>query len=171
MSYPASLGLLLIRGIVGFVMVYHGAQKLFAQKFGAFGNFGGFGGGGMKGFIEHVPDLGIPGVPKEALAWAAAVAEFGGGILLMVGLATRLAAIPIAITMGVAVFKVHGAQVFSGPGGIEFPLTLMLVAIGLVCTGPGRFALDSLFRRSKAPEAFPERKRSDAGAAGGKPKR
>lgn len=170
MSFPASFGLLLIRGIVGFVMFYHGAQKLFSQKFGAFGDFGGFGGGGMKGFIEHTPDLGIPGVPKEALAWAAAVAEFGGGILLMLGLATRLVAIPIAFTMGVAVFKVH-SQAFSGPGGMEFALTLMLVAIGLVFTGPGRFALDSLFRRSRPPETFPEKRRSDAGPSAARNKR
>jgi len=152
MSYPASFGLLLIRGIVGYVMFHHGAAKLFTQKIGWLG------GGGMQGFIPHVPDLGIPGVSQETLAYAAALAEFGGGILLMLGLATRLAAIPVAVTMGVAVFKVHWGT-FSGPGGMEFPLTLMLVALGLVFTGPGKFAVDALFRRPKAPKPSSEKKK------------
>lgn len=154
MSYPASFGLLLIRGILGYVMFYHGAAKLFSQKIGWFG------GGGMQGFIQHLPDLGIPGVPREALAYAAAIAEFGGGLLLMLGFATRIAAIPVAITMGVAAFKVHGNAFSLQHGGMEFALTLMLVAVGLIFTGPGRFSVDALFRRrSKPAKASSEKKK------------
>lgn len=142
MSCTASFGLLLIRGIVGYVMVYHGAQKL----------FGWFDGPGMETFISHLPDLGIPNVPPKYLAYAAAGSEFGGGILLMIGFLTRLAAIPVAFTMGVAAFKVHGhafALSAKPVPGMEFALTLMVVAIGLIFTGPGRFAIDALFRRRK----------------------
>jgi putative oxidoreductase len=142
MSYPASLGLLLIRGMVGYVMFYHGAGKL----------FGWFDGPGMEGFIAHVPDLGVPNIPPKYLAYAAAGSEFGGGILLMIGFLTRLAAIPVAFTMGVAAFKVHG-HAFSLAAkpvpGMEFALTLMVIAIGLIFTGPGWFAIDALFRRRK----------------------
>lgn len=154
MTYPASLGMLLIRGIVGFVMFYHGAQKLFPEKY-----FNFIGGGGMENFIPHVPDLGIPGIPPEALAYTAAISEFGGGILLMLGLATRIAAVFIAGTMLVAAFKVHGGAFALPNNGMEFALTLGLVATGIVFTGPGRFAIDCLFRRRKAETKPPERKK------------
>ncbi|MGC1274360.1 MAG: DoxX family protein [Planctomycetaceae bacterium] len=144
MTYPASFGLLLIRGIVGFVMFYHGAQKLFPEQM-----FGWFGGGGMEGFIPAVSDLGVPGVPPEILAYAAAISEFGGGILLMLGFATRFAGLFIAVTMAVAAIKVHGHAFSLQAQGMEYALTLGLVSLGLVFTGPGRFAIDCLFRRKK----------------------
>lgn len=53
------------------------------------------------------PDWGL-GLPMpELLGWAAALTEFGGGILLMAGLATRLVSIPLMVTMLVAAFAVH----------------------------------------------------------------
>ena len=150
MSYPASFGLLLIRGIVGYVMFYHGSQKL----------FGWFGGPGMEAFTGMLGGMGLPGgVDPKIAAYAAAVAEFGGGVLLMAGLATRLAAIPVAITMGVAAFKVHGTAFSLQHQGMEYALTLMLVAIGLVFTGPGRFAIDAIFRRSKPARVATEKKK------------
>ena len=142
-----SFGLLLIRGIVGFVMFYHGAQKL----------FGWFGGKGIEGFLPHVPDMGIPNIPLEAWAYAAAIAEFGGGILLMIGLATRIAALFVAATMAVAVFKVH-SEAFLLPDGMEYALTLGIVALGLIFTGPGRLALDYFFRRRPADTPPPRKK-------------
>ncbi len=150
MSSPASLGLLLIRGMVGYVMFYHGAQKL----------LGWFGGPGMEAFTGMVGQMGLPGgVPPHITAYAAAVAEFGGGILLMLGLATRLAAIPVAITMGVAAFMKHGHAFSLQHGGMEYALTLMVVAIGLFFTGPGGFALDRIFRRSKPSRPTSEKKK------------
>lgn len=156
MNYPASFGLLLIRGIVGFVMFYHGAQKLIPQKM-----FGWLGGGGIDAFIPHVPDLGIP-VPPQVLAWAAALSEFVGGIMLMLGFGTRIAALFIAATMAVAAFKVHGhafsLQVQPVPG-MEYALTLGLVSLGLLFTGPGVYAVDSLFRRRKNAASPPPKKK------------
>lgn len=151
MSYSASFGLMLIRGMVGYIMFYHGSQKL----------FGWFDGNGMEGFIGMVGGLDLPGgVPPKIAAYTAAVSEFGGGILLMLGLLTRLAAIPVAVAMGVAAFKVHNKNFAVGaePVGMEYALTLMVVAIGLIFTGPGKFALDNLFARKK-PNAKPAEKK------------
>ena len=159
MSYPGSFGLLLIRAVVGFVMVFHGAQKIFPQKYLNF-----FGGGGMDGWIESVRGLNLPGgIPAEYLAWTAALSEFAGGILLIIGLGTRIAALFIAGTMLVAAIKVHGHAFSLAEKGMEYALTLGLVALGLVFTGPGRYAIDSVFRRSPAPmrppAKAPEKKR------------
>lgn len=154
MTCSASFGMLLIRGIVGFVMFYHGAQKLFPEKYFDF-----IGGGGMENFIPYVADMGLPGVPPEVLAYAAAITEFGGGILLMLGLGSRIVAFLIAATMAVAVVEVHGHAFSLQDDGMEFALTLGLVALGIVFTGPGRFAIDCLFRRKKANGKPPEKKK------------
>ncbi len=151
MFYSGSFGLLLIRCIVGFVMFYHGSQKL----------FGWFDGGGMDGFIGAVGQMGLLpenwGIKPVWLAYAAAASEFGGGILLMLGFATRFAAVFVAATMAVAAFKVH-APAFALPKGMEYALTLMIVSMGLVFTGPGAFAVDRLFARRKAVTAPPKKK-------------
>ena len=137
MSGMASFGILLIRAIVGAVFVFHGSQKL----------FGWFGGPGMEAFTAHIANMGLPGgVPPQYLAYAAAISEFGGGILLILGLITPIAAICIAATMAVAVFKVHGHAfaLANDPPGMEYALTLGVVALGLVFTGAGRISLDAL---------------------------
>ena len=139
MSALADLGLLVIRGMVGYVMFFHGSQKL----------FGWFGGPGMEAFTGMIAKMNLPGgAPPSTAAYAAATAEFGGGILLMLGFGTRIAAIFVAFTMGVAAFMVHGGKFSAQNGGMEYPLTLMCVAIGLMLTGPGRLSLDNLFSRT-----------------------
>ena len=85
------------------------------------------------------------------------VAEFGGGILLIIGLATRFAALSVTATMAVAVFKVHWGA-FLLPNGMEYALTLGIVALGLIFTGPGRLALDYFFRRRPAETPPPRKK-------------
>lgn len=70
----------------------------------------------------------------------AAVAEFGGGLSLLTGLLFRWVMIPLSFTMFVAAFSAHsgfGAQ----HGGMEYPLTLAVLAAGLALIGPGRIAI------------------------------
>ncbi len=152
MFYSGSFGLLLIRCIVGFVMFYHGSQKL----------FGWFDGDGMDAFAAFVGQLKLLppawGVPVKYLAYAAAVSEFGGGIMLMLGFATRFAAVFVAAAMAVAVFKVHNQAFLVKEGGMEYALTLMVVAIGLVFTGPGAIAMDRMFARRKTVTSPPKKK-------------
>jgi putative oxidoreductase len=90
------------------------------------------------------PDAFAPSV-FQALA---AVAEFGGGLALMIGLATPLASLGIACTMAVAAFM-H-ALVWRDPfvgrdGSYELAAVYLCLALLFIATGPGRFSLDSLF--------------------------
>jgi putative oxidoreductase len=114
---------LLLRMVLGAIFIAHGFHKI---------------SGGMHELTNTVGRLGFP--MPEAFAWAAALAEFLGGICVLVGLFTRWAALAIAIVMAVAVSKVrlHEGLV----GGYEFPLTLLVVAIALALTGAGPVSLD-----------------------------
>ena len=123
------VGLFLIRAMLATVFMFHGSQKLF-------GWFGGY------GFEATVKAFGGMGMPYPAISVGlAGSAEFFGGLCLLLGLCPRLAAIPMAFTMGVAVATVHLHNGFSGQGGMEFPLTLGVVLLALVFTGGGRIAV------------------------------
>lgn len=137
--YPlsAALGILLIRVMVGAVGFFHGAQKL----------FGVFGGSGIKAFSDNLASMNVP--QPLVSAYLAGGAEFFGGLLVAVGLLTRFAALPFAFTMFVAVVMVH-PDAFSGPKGMEFPLTLGVVLVGIALIGPGRLSLDAVYASQRA---------------------
>jgi putative oxidoreductase len=145
-SRNPSAGLLLLRCAVGAIMIYHGAQKL----------FGAFGGGGIAGTTQFFTSLGLP-FPEPA-AWLVGAVELGGGVLLVVGLLTGLAAAVIALDMIAAIALVHARQGFGGAGGYEFTMLLTAVAVALAFTGPGRYSLDERPGMSDA-EALARRKR------------
>lgn len=116
------LGLLLIRLGFGSALMLKGFDKL--QNFNAIL---------AKGFLDPF-GLG----PKASLALVI-FAEFFCSILVGIGLLTRLAAIPIVITMCVALFKAHHGH-FYGDGQAA---GLMLVSfLTLLITGPGKFSVD-----------------------------
>lgn len=133
---PADIGLLAIRAMVGFVFIFHGSQKLF-------GLFGGYGIAGTAGWMESI------GIPfPEVSATLAGVTELLGGLALMTGFGLRLMAAPLAFSMIVAAFTAHSGFDATA-GGMEYPLTLAVIAAGLGLIGPGRFALSGrggLFR-------------------------
>lgn len=126
------LGLLLIRSMVGVVGVYHGAQKL----------FGAWDGMGLSGFAGFLESLGVP------LPWLSAVlagsAEFFGGLLLILGVFPRLVAVPFLITMAVAIATVHPNAFNAAENGMEYPLTIAVVLLGIVFAGGGRYGLGRL---------------------------
>lgn len=127
-----SIGLLLIRLVIGVLFIGHGAQKL----------FGWFGGYGLKGTGNWMDSLGLK--PGMTMALLAGLTELIGGILFTLGLLTPLAGLMIAATMVIAIVKVHRPNgLWSTQNGYEYNLTLLAVAIGIALIGPGQYALDA----------------------------
>jgi len=124
-----ALGLTLVRIIVGVVFLVHGSQKLFV-----------FGLGGITGFFTQA---GIP-LPMVA-APVVTFVEFLGGIALILGVFTRIAAILLAIDMMGAIAFVHGKNGFFLPTGYEYALTLLVLNVALAIGGPGEYAIESRF--------------------------
>ena len=129
-----SWGLTVLRVVVGIVFLVHGSQKLFT--------FGFHGVAGMFGSM---------GVPMPAVsAVVVTLVEFLGGLALIFGIVTRVAAALLAIDMLGAIIFVHGKHGFSmQSGGFEYPLTLLAANICLMLAGPGALAVQSLFGRNK----------------------
>jgi putative oxidoreductase len=121
------IGLLIMRLVFGGTMLLgHGYGKIMAY--------------GQK--AASFPDpIGLGGATSMALA---IFAEFFCSILIILGLATRFAALPLVITMAVAFFIFHSADPF---GKKELALLFMAAFSTLFLTGGGRFSIDGLFRR------------------------
>lgn len=120
-----SWGLAVLRVTVGIVFLVHGYQKLFT-----------FGFHGVAGMFGHM------GIPLPAFfAVVVTLVEFGGGILMILGVATRVAAAFIAMDMLGAIVFVHAKHGFFNPGGVEFPLTVVAAAVCLLLAGGGTLSL------------------------------
>ena len=132
-----SLGLTILRLVLGATFAMHGGQKLFVY--------------GFAGVTGAFTQMGIP--MPGLLGPFVAFVEFFGGIALILGLLTRLAAFGVGATMVVAILTVHIKQGFFNPGGVEFPLSLFGMAVALMVTGAGVFSVDALLgKRSSKSE-------------------
>ncbi len=110
-----SIGLLILRLVVGLALAGHGTQKLF-------GWFGGYGLNGTAGFLEQ---LGF--IPGRRNALFAGLAETAGGLLLVAAVSVHLK---------------HGF--FAHNQGYEYTLVLAIAALTIAFTGPGPISLDAL---------------------------
>jgi putative oxidoreductase len=133
MKMNLDVGLLIFRVLFGGAIAAHGAQKLF-------GWFGGYGLKGTGGFFEK---LGFK--PGTAFAGVAGLSEFGGGLLLLLGLFTPLGAAVVLATMLVAAISVHiKGGFFAMTNGVEVPFLYAAAALGIAFTGSGTISLDAL---------------------------
>jgi putative oxidoreductase len=125
------LALLVLRLVVGLAFAAHGAQKLF-------GAFGGHGIEGTAGFFEQI---GLR--PGKVHAWAAATAEFFGGVAIALGIVTPIAAAALIGVMTAAVLTVHLKNGFFNTNqGYEFNLILAAALFALSGVGAGAWSLD-----------------------------
>ncbi|MCP3741688.1 DoxX family protein [Rossellomorea sp. BNER] len=129
----ASLGLLIIRLVVGLTFAAHGTQKLF-------GWFGGHGLQGTGGFFESI---GIK--PGRTMAFMAGISELVAGLLLALGFLTPIAALLFVATMLVAMVKVHMPNGYwATSNGYEYNLLLIVVAVGIALIGAGPYSIDAI---------------------------
>ena len=133
-----SVSLFILRVTLGIIFFAHGAQKV----------LGWYGGHGLKGTVGFMASMGLP-VPVATMV---CFFEFLGGIGLILGFLTRLAALAIAIVMAGAIATVHWRQGFfmnwelkPGVGhGIETNMAFLAMALAILLSGAGLLSIDRL---------------------------
>jgi putative oxidoreductase len=129
----APFGYALLRVVLALMFMTAGIDKVFL-------------GGADRIAAGNIARLGL--APTTAWAWLVAGVEFFGAILLGLGLFTRPAAFALAVELFVIAFFIMLPRgVFWTSGGIEVALLMMLMAIGFVLGGGGRYSLDRLIGR------------------------
>jgi len=122
--------MLIIRLIVGSTFILHGGQKV----------FGWLGGSGMHGWLGYLATLGIT---MPIIGYLAALFEFVGGIMVLVGIAPQIGALMILINMLAAIYLVHSHGYFL-PHGMEYALNLALLCVAIILGGSGTYVVWSL---------------------------
>lgn len=128
------IALFLLRVTVGFLMAYsHGWRKM------------------LKLFADDPIKFADPfGIGAPASLGLTVFAEVLCSILLIFGLFTRMATIPLIIMMLTIIFVVHWDDPFNK---IEFALLYLIPYLCILLMGPGRFSLDNLFSKTMVPKA------------------
>ncbi|HEY0678212.1 MAG TPA: DoxX family protein [Chitinophagaceae bacterium] len=137
-SNSTSLALLTARVGIAALMLTHGIPKLIMLFSGA-----------------PVQFPGVFGMSAELSLGLTVFAEVVGSILILAGFATRLATIPLIITMLVAVTIIHAADPISGK---EVALLYLLVYIVLLFAGSGKYSIDYLLTRKVNVVSYADRK-------------
>ena len=125
----------LLRIVLGLILIPHGLQKL----------FGVFGGTGIARFAQIMDGAGY----RPGIFWTFVIAltEALGGLLLVLGLFTRFAALAVVIFMINAVHFTSAKGFFWTAGGLEYSLLILFVALVLLIRGGGDYSLDQKLGR------------------------
>ncbi|KOS06222.1 DoxX family protein [Flavobacterium akiainvivens] len=127
-----SFALLLLRIVVGCFMLTHGVAKYKTLMDGG----------------EFADPIGIG---SSASLWLAVFAELVCSALLIIGFATRIAVVPLLITMIVAVFIVHSADPF---GNKEVGGLYLIIYVLLLITGGGKYSIDGLIGKKNKKRGY-----------------
>lgn len=114
-----------IRASIGVIFLVHGLPKF------------------NPGFVGFLTDIGIPAEMQIPIA----LAEFVPGILLIVGVLTRISSTILAIDMLGAIFYVKHAASLTGERGFEFDLILLAGSLTIIAIGPGRVSLSHILKK------------------------
>jgi putative oxidoreductase len=114
-----------LRSAIGVIFILHGISKF------------------NPGFAENLPNMGLPVEMQIPLA----LAELVPGILLIIGILSRLSASLISIIMLGAIFMVKGASSIIGKGGVELDLILLASVLVVMIVGPGRISLAHVIKK------------------------
>ncbi len=135
----------LLRLTVGVIFVVHGWGKLTD----------------VSATAEQFAGMGIPAA--DALVWLAIAGEFLGGLGLIVGALTPIAAFGTFCTMAVAILAVHIENgLLAQNGGFEYPLTMLVVSLAFIARGAGPISVDAWVKSMR-------NNRMDAGESTGRP--
>ena len=114
-----------LRSSIGVIFIVHGMSKF------------------NEGFANFLPNMGLPPEMQIPLA----LAELVPGILLIIGVLSRLSASLLSIVMLGAIFHVKGAQSLTGDGGVELDLILLASSLVIMIAGPGRISLSQIIKK------------------------
>jgi putative oxidoreductase len=130
----ALYAILVLRMSLGLLFLAHGCLKVFTFT--------------LPGTAQFFESVGLPGW----MATPVAIAEIGGGLLLVSGIYTRWVALGLFPILLVATFKAHGANgwLFTNKGGgWEFPAFFAIACIVQFLLGDGAYAIGSIFDRQR----------------------
>ena len=114
-----------LRSAIGVIFIVHGMAKF------------------NPGFANFLPNMGLP--PEMQIPIA--LAEVVPGILLIIGVFSRLSSALLSIIMIGAIFHVKGAQSLTGDSGVELDLILLAACLVIMIAGPGRIALAQIVKK------------------------
>jgi putative oxidoreductase len=133
----SDLALLILRVGTGLIFIPHGYPKMTG------------GGGDKKGGYAHLTQsLAQMGLPfPSAFATLVGVIEFFGGVMLVLGLQTQLAALALVFVMLVATGRVLAQRGFVGEA--DFPFSLLVATLALALLGGGTISVEQVFLAAK----------------------
>ncbi len=141
-ALPADCALIAVRVVIAWVFVYHGSRRL----------FGWFDGPGIHASGQYFANTAHLH-PGELFAVMGGLIEFVGGILIAIGLLTRLAGAGIFVDMMMAIITVtwaNGINATTGNSGYELNLALGMLGLVVAVFGAGRFSIDAMIERRLA---------------------
>ena len=134
---PTDLALLILRVGTGVIFIPHGYPKMTGR--------GGDKKGGQAHLTQSLAQMGLPF--PSAFATLVGVVEFFGGVMLVFGLQTQLAALALVFVMLVATGRVLVQRGFVGEA--DFPFSLLVAVLALTLLGGGAVSLDQMLLAAK----------------------